>query len=81
VTNIYAEQEFVFKTVESMELSHNCPLRGVSHQACLTQHIGQELDHYVGRVSKLALTDLLGALPSIMGKGLIILLGGAQALP
>jgi hypothetical protein len=48
---------------------------------CLTQHIGQALDHYVGRVSKLALTDLLGALPSIMGKGLIILLGGVQALP
>ncbi len=57
------------------------PITWVCHQAGLTQQIGQALDHYVGRVSKLALTDLLGALPSIMGKGLIILLGGVQALP
>jgi hypothetical protein len=81
VTNIYAEQEFVLKMVESMEWSHNCPFSRVCHQACLTQHIGQALDHYVGRVSKLALTNLLGALPNIMGKGLIILLVGVQALP
>jgi hypothetical protein len=47
---------------------------------CLTQH-WQGLDHSVGWVSKLALTGLVGTLPNIMGKGLIILLGSVQACP
>ncbi len=48
---------------------------------CLTQHIGEALDHHVGWVSKLAPNGLGWRYTQHNGQGLIILLGGVQAWP